>query len=613
MSDEPLPLFGYDPTIIPDIDFCQKDASVIESDVITNYESLFYLVTKINKTLGRADPVRLFLLSIIYQIVVQRSIVDSTGKENLIKYSHGANLDNLGAKWGVRGLRLQPTKAATTLRFSLSNPLTAESTIPLGTLAQSSSGIQFETTLEGTIMPGNVVIDLPAISVQEGSVANGLVVGQINRLVSWHSPFLVSVTNISTTSGGADVETDDHFRARIWMTPESFSCAGPYGAYEYWAASANPNISDVSAWSDAAHAGQVYIYFLMEGGRLPTPDECEQVYAVCNADRIRPLTDQVFVQPPTQKIFGGQIKYWIRTADEQFSNDIQTKVTQAFNDYRVWQTTSIGRDINPSKADQMIVEAGAKRIECSSGVIGSIAFAQIGTLQNVTNAASGTTTFSLGSALTNGYVVVGIVVSDPSATVTAMTFDGAAMVLIDSNFSGGKQTALFGKSVGNKAAGTYNVGWTITGTPANADYLVANVVAYNGVHQTTSIGAPAHGVSNTRSLSVTVTSAAGDMVVGVANCNGTLVPGLAQIERWRKNALGTPVSALYSDEPAGAATVAHSYSFEDGNTGLLVSAVALKPVSTTGTGSFEFTVVDERSVAVADSNFQLIYAGLEDE
>ena len=33
---------------------------------------MFYLITKINKTLGRGDPVRLFLLSIIYQIVVQR-------------------------------------------------------------------------------------------------------------------------------------------------------------------------------------------------------------------------------------------------------------------------------------------------------------------------------------------------------------------------------------------------------------------------------------------------------------------------------------------------------------------------------------------------------------
>ena len=65
-----MPLFGFDSTVVPDIDFCVKDASLIESDVISKYENMFYLITKINKTLGRGDPVRLFLLSIIYQIVV---------------------------------------------------------------------------------------------------------------------------------------------------------------------------------------------------------------------------------------------------------------------------------------------------------------------------------------------------------------------------------------------------------------------------------------------------------------------------------------------------------------------------------------------------------------
>jgi Baseplate J-like protein len=178
-----MPLFGFDSRVVPDIDFCVKDASVVESDVISKYENLFYLVTKIQKTLGRGDPVRLFLLSIIYQIVVQRSIVDSTGKENLLKYSHGANLDNLGAKWGPRGLRLQPTQAATVLRFTLSNVLTSDSVIPLGTKARSNDGRTFSTTQEGTITAGNVTVDVPAIADVAGELANGLVPGQVNQLV----------------------------------------------------------------------------------------------------------------------------------------------------------------------------------------------------------------------------------------------------------------------------------------------------------------------------------------------------------------------------------------------------------------------------------------------
>src|SRR5271166_89918 len=113
---EGVPLFGFDSSVVPDIDFCVKDASLVESDVITNYERLFYTLTQIRKTLARGDPVRLLLLSIIYQIVVQRSIVDSTGKKKLLKYSVGPNLDNLGARWGpTRGRRTQPTKAKTTL------------------------------------------------------------------------------------------------------------------------------------------------------------------------------------------------------------------------------------------------------------------------------------------------------------------------------------------------------------------------------------------------------------------------------------------------------------------------------------------------------------------
>jgi phage-related baseplate assembly protein len=362
-SGTQMSLFGFDSTIVPDIDFCVKDASVIESEVLTTYEQYFYLITKINKTLGRADPVRLFLLSIVYQLVVQRSIVDSTGKENLLKYSHGADLDNIAAKWGSRGLRLTAQSATTTLRFTLASLLTTSSTIPLGTIAQSNDGQRFVTIAEGVILSGLLSIDLPAAAEVAGEQANGLVAGQISTLVQWSAPFLVTVANTTATSGGSDIESDDHLRARAWMAPESLSTAGPKEGYEYWAASANSDIMDVSVWSDATVAGKVFVYPLMAGGRLPTQAECDQVYTVCNADKVRPLTDQLFVQPPAVVSFTAAIRYWIKTSDSQFSNDIQAKVEQAYRDYLLWQQTKIGRDINPSTCDQMLVAAGAKRTD----------------------------------------------------------------------------------------------------------------------------------------------------------------------------------------------------------------------------------------------------------
>lgn len=356
-----MALFGFDSSVVPEIDFAVKDASIIESEVITKYEDVFYLVTKINKTLARGDPVRLFLLSIVYQLVVQRSIIDSTGKENLIKYAHGDDLVNIGALYGQRCLPIPATKATTILRFTLSSLLTADSTIPSGTLAQTSNGVRFATTELGTIAAGNLTIDLPAEAVDAGKAGNGFVAGQINSLVQWSAPFLVTVSNTTTSGGGADKEEDDHLRARIWMAPESFSVAGPKEAYEYWAASANPDIVDVSVWSDAANAGKVYIYPLMAGGQMPSQSVIDQVLAKCNADDIRPLTDQVFVQAPIASNYKVTATFWIDSSKGQFEDDIKTAVQTAYNNYKTWQSSEIGLDINPSKLDQMLVDAGAKR------------------------------------------------------------------------------------------------------------------------------------------------------------------------------------------------------------------------------------------------------------
>jgi phage-related baseplate assembly protein len=371
MATAELPLFGFDPSIVPDIDFCQKDSSVIESDVITNYEKFFTAVTRINKTLGRADPVRLFLLTNIYQLVTQRSIVDSTGKQNLLKYSKGANLDNVAAKWGVRGGRLKPTSAETLLRFTVSavQP-NNEVVIKLGQVAQTAGGIRFKTIEEGIIPAGLLFVDCEAEAETPGSEANGLVPGQINYLVEWNEPYLVSVTNLTTSSGGANKEGDEHLRARTWFAPESFSVAGPYGAYEWFAGSANPDIADVSVWSNAENAGKVFIYPLMANGELPTQEVLDQVYKTCSADDVRPLTDWVFVELPTVVSYSPMVQYWIKSSDEHFADDIRKKVDAAYMNYLIWQRSKIGRDINPSKCDEMIVNAGAKRTDIPEGTSG---------------------------------------------------------------------------------------------------------------------------------------------------------------------------------------------------------------------------------------------------
>jgi phage-related baseplate assembly protein len=356
-------LFGFDLSIVPDIDFAVKDASIIQSEVITNYEDYFYLITQINKTLARADPVRLFLMTVIYQLIVQRSIIDTTGKQNLIKYSREKNLENIGARWGpTRGKRLQAKKSSTILRFEVATTLAIDVIIAYNTIAQTNSGVRFATTKEGVIRAGELFIELPAECEIAGSIGNGFVAGQISDLVTSTGSFVVSVANIITSSGGYDTEDDDRYRARIWMAPESFSVAGPYGAYEYWAASANADIVDVCVYSHSVIAGQVWIYPLMAGGRLPTQIEKDQVYAICNDDYIRPLTDWVHVKDLVIVPYHIDCTYWIVDTKAIFAAEIRAGIEKAFEDYKIWQRSTVGLDINPNELTRALINAGAKRV-----------------------------------------------------------------------------------------------------------------------------------------------------------------------------------------------------------------------------------------------------------
>jgi len=219
---------------LPDITFAGKDAKLIESKIIADYESLA------GRTLAPGDPVRLFLLSIASIISQQRVLIDYAAKQNLLAFSSNGYLDHLGALLGVTRLPAYP--AMTTLRFTLSGPQPGTTIIPLSTRATPDGKLFFATTDAATVPTGETQIDVMAKCIQDGEVGNGYLPGQINRLVD-PVPWVQSVVNITESSGGSNVETDDNFRDRIRIAPESFSVAGPSGAYNFWARTAHQDIT----------------------------------------------------------------------------------------------------------------------------------------------------------------------------------------------------------------------------------------------------------------------------------------------------------------------------------------------------------------------------------
>ena len=354
-----VPQYGVN--LVPDIDFAVKDPTVIEGEVVAAYEQAFKTLTGIAKALAPADPVRLHLLAVCAWLSHQRVIIDFTGKMNLLKYAHDSYLDNLAALHGDRALRLQSAPAKVTLQFTLTTPLAFDATIPAGTQC-ASGNVLFATDKALVIGSGSVVGTVGATAVAAGSTGNGYLPGQINFVISWNQPWSITVTNTNISSGGADLETDEQYRYRIWLAIESYSTCGPHDAYESWALSADPSIIQAVVYSAPAIAGEVWIYPLCAGGTLPTPAILQAVLASCSATNRRPVSDYVSVFAPTVVSYTVNVDYWILTSNQVLLTSIQADVEAAVMAWIQWQRSYVSRDINGDELIKRCLEAGAKRI-----------------------------------------------------------------------------------------------------------------------------------------------------------------------------------------------------------------------------------------------------------
>ena len=354
-----VPQYGVD--FVPPIDFAVKDPAVIASEVISSYQQAFQTLTGVAKALAPADPVRLHLLVVCAWLSQQRVIIDFTGKMNLLKYAHDNYLDNLAALYGERTLRLQSAPAVTTLQFTLTMPLAFDATIPAGTQC-AAGNVLFATDNDVIIPAGTLTGSSPATAVAPGTVGNGYLPGQINYVINWNQPWSFTVVNTDTSSSGADLESDEQYRFRVWLAIESFSTCGPHDAYEFWALSADPTIIQAVVYSAPIIAGEVWIYPLCTGGTLPSVAILNAVYASCNDVTRRPLTDYVHVFAPTVVPFTVDIDYWILSDNEVLVGAIKANVEAAVAAWILWQHSYISRDINGDELIKRCLQAGAKRI-----------------------------------------------------------------------------------------------------------------------------------------------------------------------------------------------------------------------------------------------------------
>lgn len=364
---------------LPDIVFAEKDPQTIKNAVIAGYEAAYEAATGEKITLYPGDPRRLFLLSVADIIILQRNVIDYTGKMNLLAYAAGNFLDHLGLLLGVT--RLAAKYATTEIRFTLSAAQPTPTVIPAGIRVTPGDGnVYFETVVDLEIPAGELSGVVGARSLAAGAFANGFMPGQINRLVD-PLVWVQSVSNTTESSGGADIEGDESLRDRIHLAPESFSVAGPKGAYEFWAKTAHQDIVDVKVVGPEddppTQPGHVEIYPLLKGGELPTQDILDLVDATLNREDVRPDTDFVHVLTPEAVPFALSVTYWIDRRNASQEPSIKLAVEAAVGDWLLWQRSALGRDLNPSELNRLMVNAGAKRTEISLPAFAVMNYKQI--------------------------------------------------------------------------------------------------------------------------------------------------------------------------------------------------------------------------------------------
>lgn len=335
---------------LPDIEFVDADEEKVKAAIFNDYTAIT------GRTLSQGDPVRLFLLVVAEAIIRLMNNQNYVGKQNLLKYAAGDNLDALGAFSDTD--RIPASAATTTLQITLSAARTQETIVPAGTRVASPDGLYFATNEDAAVLAGGTTTTVKATCQTVGDKGNSYLPGEIKNVVD-PVAYVASIVNTTTSAGGADKESDDAYRERIHESPERFSTAGPTGAYEYWAKSANSAINDVTVYSPSA--GVVEIRPLLDGGKIPGQEVLDAVKTVVSADKVRPLTDNVSVVAPDAVSYDITLTYYTDVGTAE--STVKDAVTTAVNNYRLWQKSKIGRDINPSRliADVMAV-AGVKRV-----------------------------------------------------------------------------------------------------------------------------------------------------------------------------------------------------------------------------------------------------------
>ena len=243
----------------------------------TDSESIYEKIKEsIENTIGESlypgDERDVFANALSYVIIAAFNSVNDACQQKMLRYARGTTLDALGEGRGV--MRKMSETASVTLKFSVAQSMSSNIVIPSGIRVTGDYEHYFITDDTVVINAGDISTTVDATAEIGGSDYNGLEAGTITTIVDISKiPLVSSVTNVTTSAGGADEEEDDVYRERIREAENAYSTAGTAKAYKYWALTADSTVTDavvsledetvtkdITVYAQKAFIGGTYIH-----------------------------------------------------------------------------------------------------------------------------------------------------------------------------------------------------------------------------------------------------------------------------------------------------------------------------------------------------------------
>jgi phage-related baseplate assembly protein len=133
-------------------------------------------------------------------------------------------------------------------------------------------------------------------------------------------------------------ESDDRYRRRIWLSPNTLSPHGTAEAYEFWALTAMPSLRDVTAIRSVQHDyyPTILITCLKEPPAEPKPtdEELVTIRAYIQSLSRMGLTDVISVNPPKIRETEYKLMVWLYpgTSPDQALTKIKDNIAKLIDD-----------------------------------------------------------------------------------------------------------------------------------------------------------------------------------------------------------------------------------------------------------------------------------------